>query len=105
MISPTSLPFLASECTQQPASSSSGCSSTPLIAATPTDPVAHCTTRRLIVGLGSVSPFADLVRVFGVPAPDGLLVVLAHAGARNLIDECPTLGQPPANDFVGQELS
>ncbi len=45
-ISPTSLPALAFECTQQPTSSSSGCSSTPLIAATPTDPVAHCTTRK-----------------------------------------------------------
>ncbi|COV02175.1 Uncharacterised protein [Mycobacterium tuberculosis] len=41
MISPTSLPLLAAECTQQPTSSSSGCCSTPLIAATPTDPVAH----------------------------------------------------------------
>src|ERR1700739_1639321 len=43
-ISPTSLPPLASECTQQPTSSSSGWSSTPLIAAVPTDPVAHWMT-------------------------------------------------------------
>src|SRR6476469_7627749 len=46
MIEPTSLPALSSECTQQPTSSRSGCSSTPLMAATP--PVAHCTTRRPI---------------------------------------------------------
>src|SRR5689334_14272321 len=45
MMSPTSLPALTFECTQQPASSSSGCSNTPLTAATPTLPVAHCTTR------------------------------------------------------------
>ncbi len=44
--SPTSLPALSGECTQHPTSSRSGCSSTPLIAATPTPPVAHCTTRR-----------------------------------------------------------
>src|ERR1700756_2747445 len=49
MISPTSLPPLASECTQQPTSSSSGWSSTPLIAAVPTDPVAHWMTRRLML--------------------------------------------------------
>ena len=48
MMSPTSLPALSAECTQQPTSSRSGCSSTPLIAATPTPPVAHCTTRRPI---------------------------------------------------------
>src|SRR5258707_15378903 len=45
MMSPTSLPALSAECTQQPASSRSGCSITPLMAATPTPPVAHCTTR------------------------------------------------------------
>src|SRR6476659_445753 len=48
MMSPTSLPALASECTQQPTSSRSGCSRTPLMAATPTPPVAHCTSRRPI---------------------------------------------------------
>src|SRR5271163_4398513 len=105
MMSPTSLPCLASECTQHPASSSSGCSSMPLIAATPTDPVAHCTTRRLITALPSVSRFDDLVDILGIPRPDGLLVVLANAGARNLVDERPALRQPPANDLVSQELS
>src|SRR5271168_716349 len=130
MISPTSLPFLASECTQQPTSSSSGCSSTPLIAATPTDPVAHCTTRRLmntspsspadteshfwrrnyailclLAPEPSVARLDDVVGVLGVAGPDGLLVVLAHAGARNFVGKGPTFGQPPPNDLVRKELS
>src|SRR5580693_7346387 len=85
MMSPTSLPPLPSECTQHPASSSSGCSRMPLIAATPTDPVAHWTTRRLMIEFPSVSRFADLVDIVGVPGPDGLLVVFTDAGAGNLV--------------------
>ena len=37
--------------------------------------------------------------------PDDLLVVLADAGARNLVDEGPALRQPPPNHLVRQEGS
>src|SRR6478609_5117303 len=67
MISPTSLPALSLECTQQPASSSSGCSSTPLIAATPTEPVAHCTTRNAIA-----APPGKLEQVLAVYTSGGV---------------------------------
>jgi hypothetical protein len=45
MISPTSLPALSAECTQQPTSSRSGCNKICPIAARPTPPVAHWITR------------------------------------------------------------
>src|SRR4249920_206379 len=47
----------------------------------------------------------DVVLTLGVPGPDGLLVVLADAGAGNLVDERPALGEPPANHLVRQEFS
>src|ERR1700755_2089216 len=53
----------------------------------------------------SVARLNDLVGILGVAGPDGLLVVLAHAGARNFVGKCPTLGQPPSNDLVREELS
>src|SRR5690625_4338033 len=91
MISPTSRPFFASEYTKQPTRSRSGCSRTPLIAATPTDPVAHCTTRRLIASpsCASATCLDHPVDVLSVTGPDDLLVVLADAGARQLLDEGP----------------
>ena len=64
--SPTSTPSFAALCTQQPASSSSGWSRTPSIAARPTPPVAHWITRyvtapscrimRSLIGRRSVEP-------------------------------------------------
>src|SRR6185312_9566395 len=91
-----------------PASSSSGWDRMPLIAATPTEPVAHWTTRRLMplpFQSRSSPRFAYLVHVIGVPRPDRLLVVLTDAGSRNLVDERPAFRQPPANNLVGQILS
>src|SRR5690606_11473279 len=117
MTSPTSRPALSGECTQQPTSSSSGCSSTPLMAAMPTPPVAHCTTRKVICQIytrcgspewipgGSAAEMGDLISAVGVAGPDRLLVVLADAGPRDLLDEGPAFRQPPPDHFVGQEFS
>ena len=77
MSSPTSLPALSAECTQQPTSSRSGCSSTPLMAATPTPPVAHCTTRRPI---SSPPRSAELEHVLFRSTP------LAEANGRNSME-------------------
>src|SRR5690625_1866962 len=91
MISPTSRPLFSSASTKQPTRSRSGCSRTRLIAATPTGPVAHCTSRRLIASPSrpSATCLDHLVDVLSVTRPDDLLVVPAAAGARQLLDEGP----------------
>src|ERR1700756_4182897 len=53
----------------------------------------------------SVASLDHPVPMLGVSRPHGFLVVLAHTGARNLVDERPPLRQPPANDLVREEPS
>src|SRR6202000_2690072 len=53
----------------------------------------------------SVASFDHPVPMLGVSRPHGFLVVLAHTGARNLVDERPPLRQPPASDLVREERS
>src|ERR1700692_1356884 len=55
--------------------------------------------RRLLV-----SAVDDVVGVVGVARADRLLVELADAGARHLVDERPALRQPPANYLVAQMI-
>src|SRR5262249_49486811 len=45
----------------------------------------------------SVAHLGDIVAIVGVAQSDGLLVVLAHAGAGNLVGKRPAFGQPPPN--------
>src|SRR5579875_352051 len=55
--------------------------------------------------LALVAHLGDLVAVLGIAGADGLLVVLADAGARDLVNERPPLWQPPPSYIVRQKLS
>src|SRR5271155_664454 len=58
----------------------------------------------LLAPMGSVARLSDLIGVVRIARSDGLLVVLAHAGAGNLVGKSPPLRQPPPNDLVREEL-
>ena len=53
---------------------------------------------------GQLLRLLDLDLVVGVPLADDLLVELADAGARHLVDEGPGLGQLPLGEVLAEEL-